>query len=500
VRPIRPYLPLTLGALLALSACDDDPNEPRLALDITGCLAAGVLLDVNAPVSFSFTQPVAASTVTGGNVVVSDAETGFEIPGALALGPDGTTITFTPSSILPFDQRLRFRFQNLRTEEGTAMANVRVCEATTEPPPIRELVWARLPSAGGTLLNGVSRPALDVGFVISQQVPLYRRQGTGEFRIINAQPYYSAGFDVNFVNATHGFISLDDVRDSPNPALSLSAVLESLDGGVTFDTIGTFGGSSRRLYFKQLDPTDPAQLFGVVVGGPSVNTRFSKFRPETRTFTNTTVAGTRGASDVDFVASDTSFGAVSTFGIRNQSLDRRGQLFRTTDGGNTWELITAASADASTITYRGVAMRTPTEIWVVGGNGFVGRIAGTGPAFTIARLLEGEQGGGLNNPDPNDYEALIYNDIAFAPDDPDVGWIVGAQQVGVVNGVPRYQGVIFRTCDGGTTWTRQGVSGAENYGAEFARLERLSVLSRTHAWAAGEEGTVLEYAGTSPCP
>jgi photosystem II stability/assembly factor-like uncharacterized protein len=59
--------------------------------------------------------------------------------------------------------------------------------------------------------------------------------------------------------------------------------------------------------------------------------------------------------------------------------------------------------------------------------------------------------------------------------------------------VPRYQGLIFETRDGGTTWTRQGVAGAENYGAEFARLNRIEVFSSSEVWLIGDGGTVLSY-------
>jgi len=84
--------------------------------------------------------------------------------------------------------------------------------------------------------------------------------------------------------------------------------------------------------------------------------------------------------------------------------------------------------------------------------------------------------------------------VQFAPDDQSVGWIVGAQRIGVVNGVPQYRGIIFETRDGGATWTRQGVADAPNYGAEFPRLNRIEARSATDVWIVGDGGTVLSYA------
>ncbi|MFL5563265.1 MAG: hypothetical protein ACJ79K_17500, partial [Gemmatimonadaceae bacterium] len=124
------------------------------------------------------------------------------------------------------------------------------------------------------------------------------------------------------------------------------------------------------------------------------------------------------------------------------------------------------------------------DVYVSGGNGFFGRfVGGNGPAVPINL--------GIASLDSTDYTALVYRDVQFAPDNNQVGWVVGAQVTGFVNGVPQFRGLIFTTRDGGATWIRQGVRGANQYGAEFPALNRLAVYSATSAWAVGDGGVVL---------
>ena len=97
-------------AVLAIAACDDDPNAPVTTLTVACPASAGQ--GVNSPISLTFSGPIATSTATGGNVVVTNAETGLEIPGSLAVS-GGNTIVFTPSSPLPFSTDIRVRVQNV---------------------------------------------------------------------------------------------------------------------------------------------------------------------------------------------------------------------------------------------------------------------------------------------------------------------------------------------------------------------------------------------------
>jgi hypothetical protein len=144
------------------------------------------------------------------------------------------------------------------------------------------------------------------------------------------------------------------------------------------------------------------------------------------------------------------------------------------------------------VRYFGVAKRANGEIFATGGNGFVSRITvpGGGGAPTITTVVPAP----LVSPDTANALAFIYTDIQFAPDNDQVGWLIGAIQTGVdQTGAPRYQGLIFETRNGGTSWVRQGVKEAGNYGADFPRLNRLSVFSSTKVLIVGDGGTVLLY-------
>jgi photosystem II stability/assembly factor-like uncharacterized protein len=488
----RRSLLLAASALVALAACDDDPSRPNVSFAVTCPTTA---TDVNAPLLFNFTAPIDPSTVVGSNIVVADAATGFEVPGSLSA--TGTQVTFTSSAPLPFDTVLTVRLQNLLPTGGFDQLETTLCRITTGPAPIRELFWRALPEAGGSALEGVSLVDSSpnaLTFVISRPGVLYRRDGGDEFRapgdntpdadfrVLPQIPYISAGFDVNFIDRDVGFVSFDDVRDVA------SRVLRTRDGGNTYDTLITVvNATARRLAFRRVSPTTNG-YFGLIIGGSTANAGFRKYIPGTNSVALTgAFFGAGGGSDID-VANDTALAAGTSFGVRSGSLDIRGNVFRSTNGGNTWTMLTGARAAANVVTYRGVAIRNDGTIWVAGGNGFVGYIPPGGNTITPVTIDPN-----LVSLDTLNVQALAFNDIQFARDDDRVGWVVGARQVGVVGGTPQFQGLIYMTRDGGATWIRQGVRGAGGFGGEFPALNRISVLTARHARIVGDAGTVLTF-------
>lgn len=473
-----------LVALCAATACDKDPNDPSgPALALAACPSG--LLSVNSPILLNFTQPVSASSVTGANIVVTDATTGFEIPGSVALSAsDSKQVIFTPSQTLPFDEGVRIRVQNLLPQTASAPLNVTVCNARTELPPIRELFWSALPNAGGDVLVGVSVVDPAFGYVAARSNRLFRYVDSS----VTALPlpsYYTSSNDVSFVSRNHGFATVTEAR------LRRSVILETMDGGLTFDTIGFATAQVlNRAYFRPIpDATNP---FGVVAGGQTFSPAyFMKYNPSTKTFAVSSFTGTGGVSDLDFTP-DTLNGVASTLGIRLGTRTILGTVFTSSDGGSSWTEIAGAKAPDSVVTYQGISIKSDGVIYVTGGNGYVARLTPTGAgAYTITRITLP----GVTNPQPENPYALIYKDVQFVRGNEQLGWIVGAVQIGSIGGTPRYEGLIFVTRDGGTTWTRQGVRGALNYGAEFPALNRIDALSSSAAWIAGDGGTVLRYAG-----
>jgi hypothetical protein len=500
--PFRRTAPVGLAlAVLAAAACDDDPNAPARNFSLVGCPSEGVRLDVNAPIAFEFSHAVSPSSVSSANIVVTNAETGLTVPGSLNLSPDGTTITFDPDAPLPFDTELRVRVQNVLAAENNIPAPLEVCELQTQEPEITSTPWMGIGPATGTRLFGAALVGDDDGFVLSSNNPLLRRVGD-EFQVVYSNPYFAQAYDVAFLddNDQFGWLTYLDLRNFGFG----SRLLQTTDGAETFEEIfGVAGQSLNRIFMRR--QADPDSIFAVVGGGNIDQASFYKFLPASGTFAGAGTFGlTSNVQDVDFgpagaAAGDTTIGVGVSFGVRFDDVDLNpGRIFVSSNGGAAWSEAAGTGGTETTVAtynttfYMGAAVGPGGTLFVTGGSGTVKRLAPTGTPgqYAVTRILENR----IANPDSLDPEALMFTDVEFAPDDRQVGWIVGAQRIGIANGVPQYRGIILETRDGGTTWTRQGVADAPDYGAEFPRLNRIEARSATQVWIVGDGGTVISYA------
>lgn len=490
VTPVIPKRILALAALVAagMTACDKDPSAPNLAaFSLAACPTGN--LPANAPITLNFTQAVSPATVSGANVIVTNATTGFEIPGGLALAGNGQQIVFTPSAPLPFGETLSIRVQNLLSVDGTIPLSVRVCNVQTEAAPITEVFWNELPRATGGILTGASMFMPDSGWVAATQVPLYRRVAD-RWEVRFNQPYFSASYDVDFVSAQHGWGSHFDTRNSRG------VITHSNDGGLTFDTVFTI--PAQLITRMRVDSVRTGnKLFGIGGGGSFSQATFYKLNPSndtwrvTKTFSGpANSTGFSSIADIDYVGTDTTKVVAVSRGVRingSTIIFIPGRVYQSTDAGENWAEIPGTAADSGkVVSYIGVARRANGDVFVTGGNGFLGRIANGSTTMTRINL-------GIPTRDSTDYQALIYNDVQFAPDDDNIGWVVGSYVTQVQSGEPRRIGLIFETRDGGATWTRQGVRGADDYGATFPALTRLEVYSKSAVWAVGDGGVVLSF-------
>lgn len=485
---------------LALGACDKDPSEPteRLAL-VGGCPTA---TDVNAPLVLNFTVPLNAATVAPGAIVVSSANTGLEIPGSIVQDASNPSrVIFTPSSPLGFSERVRVRIQNLRSAATNAPLAVTLCEFTTQAPPITELFWRQLPNPGGNTLVAAALLEPERGLVMSLNGVLSQGGGFSEEFVVRFQePRFLAGFDVDFVTPTRGFATFSEFRRGR------TVLVETTDGGATFDSVASvlFDNITRIVFDTTSGRTASNQPFNVMGGGGTFETSFYRYLPATRTFRRAYYAfgsndpnASGNVQDVDIHPTDTARVAAVTAGVVIPPIDVRGWLWVTTNGGSSWRQVPGSRTPDRVESYWGTAVRPNGDVFVTGGNGYIARVANpfaTTGTPAISQVTLPDRPVSLDSLNPN---ALLYTDIQFAPDQPDLGWLVGARLLGQVNGVPRYEGLIYATRDGGQTWTRQGVVGAAEYGAEFPRLNRIEVLSSTNVWIVGDGGTVLRYAPTT---
>lgn len=437
-------------------------------------------LDVGGSLTFNFNVPVAPSTITAGNVVVSNAATGVEVPGALAVQSGGKAVTFRPSSPLPYSTQLRVRIQNVVAAGTNAPLGLTVCQLETVAPPL-QIAWQPILVSGAQLV-GVSVASVDSVYLASTQPVTFRLSSLGDVRVAYNEPHFAQTNDVGFANSSLGFLA------ATQAGTLTSFLLRTRNGGQTFDSAyATSNVLTRVIASRTAGVSRPFALAG---GGTGGNALFLKYRPETGIFTQQgTFSNTSGVSDIAFNR-DTSLAAAVSSGFRIAALFRPGYVFSSRDGGQTWTQLAQSVADTQTVFYNGVGVRGNGEIYAVGGNGYVARLSPSGTSFTTERLTLPVTSNFPGNP-----SALVFTDVEFAPDNDNVGWLIGAQQVGTqLGGVPEYQGLIFETRDGGRTWIRQGVRGATQAGGRFPRLNRIDVFSSTVVYLVGDQGTVLRYA------
>jgi photosystem II stability/assembly factor-like uncharacterized protein len=456
--------------LTLLAACDKDPNVAPLVFQVT-CPTG--TLDVNAPILLNFSQAVNSSSVSLASIVVTDS-TGLPVPGSVNLS-NGTTVQFVPSAPLPFGAHLRLRVQNVLAENDNTPLPLTVCALTTQAPSLQP-AWSVLPQPTGASLLGASLITVDTGYVASSLVPIFRGTATGFDPVFNL-PYYSQAFDVSFATTQHGFASHFNTR-------TLRGVInETLNGGQTWDTLFSTGTTIQRLFTNRIKAASDT-LFLVAGGGRSNLAVFHKYTPAARSFASTQFTGTGAVADIDFAATDTVNGVAATNGA--VAANTVGRVFTSANGGATWAELAGFGAPTRVVTYFGAARRASGDLFITGGNGYAIRIHPSGAVDTLVK-------GAVSSIDSTRFAALIYTDVEFAPDNDQKGWLIGARQTGVVNGVPKFEGLIFQTTDGGGTWVRQGVRGAPNVGETFPRLNRISIFDQNHVWIVGDGGTVLQY-------
>ena len=485
MRVSRSYV-IAVAGLFVVGACDDDPSRPSANFSVAGCPSVTA---IDQPVSIAFTGPVSPGTVTASNFVVTSAETGVEIPGAINLDPATNTVVFSPSEALAYNTRIRVRVNNVLADVTNQAAPLFVCEFTTPQPPITELFWRVLPPPTGDALVSATLPDANTGIVTAERVTLFKRvNNAGEFAVIFEQPHYSTSYDADFLTTLLGYGAHYDFR------VNRGVLTRTLNGGASFDTVYSMDQAITRLYFENYGGT----FFGSIGGGTCCNARFLKYTTPNSFAIVNNFGFTGAVLDIDFETDTMRTGAASTDGTRAGTFFQPGTVFFSDNRGLSWTEVAGVRAGlpgvVSAQDYTGTSVRNNNEIWVTGTNGYVLKLTRAGANYTFQRVL----GNLMTNPDSTTQDALIYGDIEFAPDNSNKGWLVGAQQIGLVNGTPRYQGFIFETRDGGNSWVRQGVAGAEAFGAAMPRLRRIVARTSNHVWIVGDGGFVIDYAGINP--
>jgi len=163
-----------------------------------------------------------------------------------------------------------------------------------------------------------------------------------------------------------------------------------------------------------------------------------------------------------------------------------GVAYRSNDGGRSY---TEVTLPANTRILRGVGFINNTDAFLLGDTSTVLRLNTSTGAVTALGATNGIPQTVL---DPSTGGATYYffNRARFAPDDPNIGWIIGTAVRRIPGQTDVRRGVILLTRDGGQTFTRQAVRNASEDGLGFPELRDIFVLDKNFAVVSGDNGFV----------
>jgi photosystem II stability/assembly factor-like uncharacterized protein len=464
-----------------LSGCDKDPTaptpgdiRPRLAI------ATDTVIATQGSIRVVFNGPVnQATALDPANFVVTNTCTGLPVPGSLRF--IGDTLVFSPSQALPFLTGLSVRIQGVLDPNNQAMKEPVIFFLRTENPPVSDVSWQQLTSPTNDQIAGVSFLDRNLGWITTITGGVYRTENSGSsFAAFFKSADITSTRDIRAVSADSvymvGAVSLN------GSSLSSTALLRSLDGGRTFQIV-----------FSE----DQANMFSL------------SLRKRTGAAPEMIMAGSKGSlaawrydEEIDSIAR---FGPVggSVFGNMadlspngvNAVLDGfqvvsassiNGVAYLSNDGGRTYNPI---SLPANTRILRGVGFINNTDAFLLGDTSTVLRVNTTTGAVTTLGAANGIP---QTQTDVATGTTVFYlfTRARFAPDDPNVGWIIGTA-VRRIPGQPDVRrGIILITRDGGQIFTRQAVSDAPENGLGFPELRDIFVLSKDFAVVVGSAGFI----------
>ena len=472
----------TVGVVaLFVGGCDSNSTRvqgPLLAPHLANGLDS--VIARQGSIRIVFAAPVnQATALDPGNFVVTNNCTGLPVPGSLRFV--GDTLVFTPSQALPFLTALTVRIQGVLDTNNNAMPQPVIIHLRTENPPVTDVSWQQLASPTNDFVSGVSFFDRSFGFIVTTTGGVYRTDnggqtfaaffksaditGTSDIRLVSKDTMYMVGapsFGGRTFSATALFRSIDgghtfQVVFSDDPGNMFSLALLNRPGSAPLMVMGGSEGSMFAWRFDQQN--DSIARFGPV--GGSVFGTMADISPDGA-----------NAALVGFQVT----GPQSAVGI----------AYRSTDGGRTY---TAITLPANTHLLRGLGFINNTDAFLLGDTSTVLRVNATTGAITP---LDSTNGIPQTESDPATGTLVVYlfTRAKFAPDDPNIGWIVGTL-VRRVPGQPDVRrGIILITRDGGQHFTRQAVANAPENGLGFPELRDISVLNKNFAVVSGGSGFI----------
>ena len=468
-------------ATSSLVGCDKNLSEPVVTpLSPHLAIATDSVIPIQGSIRILFAHPVNQQTALDpGNFVVINTCTGLPVPGSLRFS--GDTLIFAPSQTLPYLTGLTVRIQGVLDQNNNAMTTPVIISLRTQNPPVSDVSWQQLTSPTNDFIAGVSWLDTQTGWISTITGGVYRTidggnsfsalfksadiTGTRDIRVVSKDSLYMVGspsFGGSTVSATALFRSIDggntfQVVFSKDPANMFSlSVFKPASGG----PIAVMGGSAGSMTAWRYDQTlDSIAQFGPV--GGSVFGNMADISPNGA---NATLVG------LQVTGQQTAIGAA----------------YKSNDGGRTY---TAVTLPANTHILRGTSFINNTDAFLLGDTSTVLRLNTVTGAITALGAANGIP---QTTTDPGTGQVIFYlfTRARFAPDDPNLGWIIGTA-VRRVPGLPDVRrGIILMTRDGGQTFTRQAVANAPETGLGFSELRDIFVLNKNFAVVVGDNGFI----------
>lgn len=442
----------------AFAACEDDPSSPDLILNAP-VVQNDSIIGLQEPIRVVFDEAVDPQTALDPeNFIVINQCTGLRVPGALRLA--GDTLIFSPSAALPFLTPIAVRVQNILTATGAAFREPLTFTLRTRNPEVSDVSWETLNSPTndpGTGINFVNR---DNGFLTTIAGSVFRTTDGGET--------FAARFKDPNINNTRDIraVSLDTAYMIGSPNLgtgSFAAFFRTTDSARTFTRLYTEGGAQ----FRALRVHKPAGRKPVMLAFGNVG-RLSVWRMDEQTGVTTRFGPVPFTTAPEIAIANG--GDLAANGVRAIAVGLGprtgggtfGVMFTSIDSGKTFTRFTGLPRLYPQ--FLGAGFANNDEVFVMGDTSTVLRV-------NLASGVVTELGAANGIPQTerdttsNVTTRYFFRRIAFAPNNPQIGWMTGYLERGNFK-----RGVILQTRNGGALWTRQAVRGTPDNGLGFPPL------------------------------
>lgn len=468
-------------ATFTLAGCDKDPTAPeRIILTPKLAIAADSVIARQGSIRVLFNAPVnRATALDPGNFTVINTCTGLPVAGSLRFS--GDTLVFTPSQALPFLTGLSVRIQGVLDQNNNAMTEPVIFRLRTENPPVSDVSWEQLTSPTNDFIAGVSFLDRNVGYISTITGGIYKTDNSGaSFAALFKNPDITSFRDVRVVSADTLYVV--GAPSFGGSTFSAAALFRSIDAGRTFQVV-----------FSE----DPSNMFSLsvrkraglapemVIGGSRGSMSAWRYDQEKDSIARFGPVGGSVFGNMADLSPDGANAVLAGFQILSPT-SAAGVAYRSNDGGRSYVPITLP---AGTRLLRGVGFINNTDAFLLGDTSTVLRVNTTNGTVTPLGATNGIPQTQID-PATGTTTFYLFTRARFAPDDPNVGWIIGTA-VRRVPGQPDVRrGIILITRDAGQTFTRQAVANAPENGLGFPELRDIFVLNKNFAVVVGDAGFI----------